>query len=386
MTTKSLNPPRITNLDFIRGVALLGILMINSVVFGLPLSALSNPSSAGHDGMIDWTIVIISDLFFNQKMMGLFSLLFGAGIVLFLESARNSQHARPRLLSFRRNFLLLVFGLIHISFIWKGDVLTLYAICAPIIIILCNRGLWKLISLSALCMLLPVVLSFFMQSMFDSQGNLIDALRDPDASKTWNLGLGKFWFKEAEKAGDLVSLFFIVDGFLRALGMMLLGVVLYRLNVIQGTLDPKTYRRMAIFGLLIGLPITLGGTLWMISENYSPGLAYLGGIPNKLGIVPLVLAYVGILSLLDKRISNEISSRIRACGRMAFTNYLLQSILGVLFFTVLFEHRDFARKEIVIFVVAVWAIQLLYSKIWLDNFRFGPMEWFWRKLTYKSIF
>ena len=359
--------------------------MINSIFFGLPFSAGFNPSSAGHNGILDWTIVIISDLFFNQKMMGLFSLLFGAGIVLFIEAANNRQHPKPRLLSFRRNFLLLVFGLIHLSLIWEGDVLTLYAICAPIIILLYNRGLWVLISLSALCMLLPVVLSFFMQFLFDSQGNLVEALRDSNASKSWNIGLGKYWFAAQEEAGDLVWLFFILDGFFRALGMMLLGVVLYRLNVIQGKLDSKIYRRMALFGLLIGLPITLSGTFWMISEDYNPEIALVGGIPNKLGIVPLVLAYIGIFSLLDKSISGKIASRVRACGRMAFTNYLSQSILGVLFFTVVFERGDFTRKEIVVFVVVVWATQLLCSKIWLDNFRYGPMEWIWRKLTYRSI-
>ena len=385
MTTENHTPTRITNLDFIRGIAVLGILMINSIFFGLPFSAGFNPSSAGHNGILDWTIVIISDLFFNQKMMGLFSLLFGAGIVLFIEAANNRQHPKPRLLSFRRNFLLLVFGLIHLSLIWEGDVLTLYAICAPIIILLYKRDLWVLISLSTLCMLLPVVLSFFMQFLFDSQGNLVEALRDSNASKSWNIGLGKYWFAGQEEAGDLVWLFFILDGFFRALGMMLLGVVLYRLNVIQGKLDSKIYRRMALFGLLIGLPITLSGTFWMISADYNPEIALVGGIPNKLGIVPLVLAYIGIFSLLDKSISNKIASRIRACGRMAFTNYLSQSILGVLFFTVVFERGDFTRKEIVVFVVVVWATQLLCSKIWLDNFRYGPMEWIWRKLTYRSI-
>ena len=157
MTTENHTPTRITNLDFIRGIAVLGILMINSIFFGLPFSAGFTPSSAGHNGIIDWTIVIISDLFFNQKMMGLFSLLFGAGIVLFIEAANNRLHPKPRLLSFRRNFLLLVFGLIHLSLIWEGDVLTLYAICAPIIILLYKRDLWVLISLSTLCMLLSLI-------------------------------------------------------------------------------------------------------------------------------------------------------------------------------------------------------------------------------------
>ena len=376
---------RITNLDFIRGIAILGILMINSIYFGLPFSAGSNPSSAGHSGPIDWTIVVISDLFFNQKMMGLFSLLFGAGIVLFIESAQKRSHPSPRRLSLWRNLLLLIFGLTHLLLIWKGDVLSLYAICAPIVIFLDKRRIRLLIAISAICMISPIILSVLLQQLFDANGNLIEALTDDNANKTWNIGLGKFWFAEKEKMGDMIGLFFIADGFCRALGMMLLGVVLYRLNVLQGHLNTKIYRRMALFGLVIGIPITLASTAWMIYAEYDPEIALIGWVPAKLGIVPLVLAYIGIFSLLNKNISNKIASRIRACGKMAFTNYLSQSILGVLIFTVIFQKEDFTRKEIVIFVFAIWAIQLIWSKIWLDNFRYGPMEWIWRKLTYRSL-
>ena len=123
----------------------------------------------------------------------------------------------------------------------------------------------------------------------------------------------------------------------------------------------------------------------MIYAEYDPEIALIGGGPAKLGIVPLVLAYIGIFSLLNKKISNKIASRIRACGKMAFTNYLSQSILGVLLITVIFQKEDFTRKEILIFVFSIWAIQLMWSKIWLDNFRYGPMEWIWRKLTYRSL-
>ena len=318
-------------------------------------------------------------------MMGLFSLLFGAGIVLFIESAQKRSHPSPRRLSLWRNLLLLIFGLIHLLLIWKGDVLALYAICAPIVIFLYKRRIRLLIAISAICMISPIILSVLLQQFFDANGNLIEALTDDNANKTWNIGLGKFWFAEKEKMVDMIGLFFIADGFCRALGMMLLGVVLYRLNVLQGHLNSKIYRRMALFGLVIGIPITLASTAWMIYAEYDPEIALIGWVTAKLGIVPLVLAYIGIFSLLNKKISNKIASRIRACGKMAFTNYLSQSILGVLMFTVIFQKEDFTRKEIVIFVFAIWAIQLIWSKIWLDNFRYGPMEWIWRKLTYRSL-
>ena len=128
---------RISNLDFIRGVAVLGILIMNSRFFAMPKSAMFNISTAGAENFIDWSILILSQLFVADKMMGLFSILFGASIVLFIESAKSKKIKNPRLLSLWRNFLLLIFGGIHASF-WIGDVLLLYACCAVIIIIIHN--------------------------------------------------------------------------------------------------------------------------------------------------------------------------------------------------------------------------------------------------------
>ena len=125
--------PRITNLDFIRGFALLGILVINVIAFGLPLTATTNQSTYGIDNTLDWIVVVISSVFFEQKMMGLFSMLFGVGIVIFLDNAEKKT-SKPKILAIWRNFLLFCFGLIHLS-IWEGDVLAPYAICAFLLII-----------------------------------------------------------------------------------------------------------------------------------------------------------------------------------------------------------------------------------------------------------
>ena len=112
---------RITNLDFIRGVALLGILVINVISFGLPITALFNHSTYGAENLLDWIVIVISSVFFEYKMMGLFSMLFGVGLMIFLDNAKQKVR-RPKLLSFWRNFLLLLFGIAHLS-IWEGDLL-----------------------------------------------------------------------------------------------------------------------------------------------------------------------------------------------------------------------------------------------------------------------
>ena len=373
---------RITNLDFIRGISVLGILVMNSIMFFLPDAAYWNHSSIGADHAIDWILVVFSEVFIAEKMMGLFSLLFGASVVLFIESARNRNHGRPRWLSFWRNLLLLGFGLLHLQ-LWHGDILLVYAIAAVFVILLHNRSFKLLISLSGLLFLVPILASFLFQGAFDAQGNLTEGFKEsfPDISG----GLGGYWFSNVNEMGDLAGIFVAIDAVCRALSLMLLGVVLYRSSVLQGNLDSRVYKKMAGIGLLVGLPLSIASIVWLIAEEYKPDIALIGFVPGALGVIPLVLAYVGLLSLWNKSISSKLALYIRACGRMAFTNYITQTILGVVLFGLIFEKGDLSRKEIILFVLFVWVIQLLWSKHWLDRFKYGPLEWVWRKLTYVQI-
>ena len=141
---------------------------------------------------------------------------------------------------------------------------------------------------------------------------------------------------------------------------------------------------MALYGLLIGLPLSTASIVWLIVSDYSPAIALWGFIPNKLGIIPLALAYVGLLSIINNKVNQKIASYIKACGKMALTNYITQSILGLIFFQVVYAKDDFSRKEIILLVFFVWTIQLIWSRYWLSRFSYGPLEWLWRKLTYLS--
>ena len=169
---KNNNINRITNLDFIRGVAVLGILIMNAITFVLPKSAYYNPSSAGTDNILDWIFVTLSQIFIAEKMMGLFSLLFGASIVLFIESLKRRNSSHPHILSIWRNLILFIIGSIHAS-IWFGDVLILYAICAPIIILLYRMNRYFNLILGVFFINLPVIFAIIFQPIFDTQGNLI---------------------------------------------------------------------------------------------------------------------------------------------------------------------------------------------------------------------
>ncbi|MBA4715521.1 MAG: DUF418 domain-containing protein [Chloroflexi bacterium] len=371
---------RITNLDFIRGISVLGILIMNSLSFSLPFSAYFNHPSAAVDGTIDWVLVFISEIFVSQKMMGLFSVLFGAGIVIFIDSANKKNYKRPRLLSIWRNSLLFLFGIFH-ALLWDGDILRIYGISAILIIFLYKKNIKLLVILSLFFTLFGSIIAYPWQGFFDSEGNLI--LSEANIN-IWpdKLGLSSYWFPEAKMKGEAIYSYFGLDATFRAIGMMLLGVILFRSKVLFGNLDIKIYKKMTFFGLALGIPLGILSLLWLGLNNYSPDLAIIGFIPNKLGIIPMTIAYIGMLSILNKKLSSKVASYIRACGRMAFTNYITQTLFCYIVLNIFFKDVEITRKEIFIFVLIIWAIQLIWSKYWLDKFKYGPLEFIWRKLTY----
>ena len=369
---------RITTLDAIRGVAVLGILAMNAVSFGLEPAAYWNIGAGGIDTWLDWVIGGAGEIFVDQKFMGLFSMLFGAGIVLFFERARDKGR-RAGWLSFWRNFLLLAIGILH-GALWDGDVLILYAICSVFLIALHRLRSAALFALGGLALLAAVALALVVQPTVESAADL-----------------GQFWLPEAsapdaaedslfgEFGAPRVLGWFLADGFLRALGMMLIGVALYRTGVITGARSPAFYRRLAVWGFGLGLPLSVGGFTWMAATDFSPDVAIMGTIPNTLATLPLALAYLSLVALWNLRPETGLHRRIHAVGRMALTNYLTQTIIGVIVLRTLFEPDDLSRSWILLFIVAVWVVQLAWSQPWLDRFRYGPFEWVWRCATYRSI-
>ena len=371
---------RIENLDFIRGVAILGILIMNSMIFALPESANWNHSSSGIDSYFDWILIFFAVIFIDGKMMGLFSILFGAGLLLFVDSAKKKGYKRPVMLSLWRNLLLLSFGILHIIFMFVFiDILFLYALLSPIILLLRNRSLYLLMVLFIIVISISTFSGIYFQGIFDSNGNLSEGAKDIFLD---GKGLGPYWFSTQESFGGAIGSYTAIMYFTRVFSLMLLGVILYRLNILQGNLKIKTNNQILISSLLIGIPISMITPIWLSLENYNPGIAIVSYIPLYLGTYPMVIGYICLLTLIYKKISPKVSDLFKACGRMAFTNYITQSIFGALVFYFLFDSIEFTRKEIIIFVLVVWIIQIVWSKFWLNHYKQGPLEWFWRKLTY----
>ncbi len=357
---------RITNLDTIRGLAVLGILGMNAVAFGLPNAAYYNLDAASPQNWLDWAIGWMGEVFFDQKMMGLFSVLFGASIVLFADRAA-AKGRRANLLSLWRNFLLLLIGIAH-SIAWEGDVLIAYAICSPVLVLLRNKNPRILLVAGVVIVLSSAIAAAITQSTIPESGE----------------GLGDFWFVDSDDISEDLEIFEIYDPLSRALGMMLIGVALYRFGVLQGRRSTDFYRKMALFGLLAGLPLAALGVVIQTANDFSPSVAIVGLIPNTIGTIPAVLGFIGLITLWNQQARTWLHVRIQAVGRMALTNYLTQTMLGLGILTYGFEDTELTRTGVLVFVLAVWAPQIAWSKPWLDRFNYGPFEWLWRVLTYRS--
>ena len=365
---------RITSLDLIRGVAVLGILLMNAVSFKYGLAPYLNLSAGGSETPLDWAVGIFGEIFIDQKFMALFSLLFGAGILLFIERAERRE-ARPVLLNLWRNALLLGIGVLH-SVLWEGDVLIAYAISAAFLILLRKLSAKALIAVGAVVFLLSIPNAFLMQYVADST--------DVSLAGLWESQGGRERAATEGLAGAMFGLTLL--GYLaRALGLILMGAGLYRLGFMSGSMAPRTYRLTAAVGLALGLPLAAASVAVTAAGDYSREVAFVGQIPNTIGTIPAALGFMSLIILWNESdgMGLWLKRRLLAAGRMALTNYLTQTVLGVLILTVLLREVDVNRTGILIFCLAVWAVQLWWSQAWLRRFRFGPAEWLWRVATYR---
>lgn len=362
---------RITSLDLIRGVAVLGILLMNAVSFKYDSVPYWNISAGGMNNGLDWAVGVFGEIFIDQKFMALFSLLFGAGIMLFIDrAAARSNH--PVLLNLWRNGLLLLIGILH-ALLWQGDVLTVYALSALFLIALRKLSAPALISSGAVLFLLTAANGLLLQYLANITNAPLAGIWTPT-----DLPLG-----QGEPVDNLLLLMLLFNYFLRGLGLILMGAGLYRTGFMHGDRDARTYRLTALIGLGLGLPLAAAGIGWVAWNDFSREVAFIGQVPNTLGTIPAALGYLSLIILWNQRGSSWLKNRLQAVGRMALTNYLTQSLLGVLLLTHLFSDAAIGRSGVLAFILAVWAMQLWWSTAWLHRFRFGPMEWLWRVATYR---
>ncbi|MXW18890.1 MAG: DUF418 domain-containing protein [Gemmatimonadetes bacterium] len=379
----------------LRGFAVLGILIVNIQGFARVASAFLNPTSgrvlAGAD-LWTWGAIY---LFADTKFISIFSLLFGAGIALMSERMEQ-RGVSGASIHCRRNAWLLAFGLVHAYLIWHGDILVTYAVCGFLLYPLRNLEPRKLLWIGGCSMafVIPLwsLLGFSMPYWPEAERAALMADWAPTADAL-DAEIAAFrgdWTGQL-RARAPIALSLQTSAFLglllwRAGGMMLVGMAMYRLGVLAAARPTAFYRRLVVVGLAAGLPLAAAGTAYKIHVDFALDRAmFQGSLFNYVGSVGVFLAYLGLVMLMVKggRLP-RLQRRLAATGRMALTNYITQSLICSLVFhghgLELFE-RVGGPGQVAI-VAGIWMLQLAWSPWWLARFRFGPLEWLWRSLTY----
>lgn len=385
---------RIISLDVLRGIALLGILLMNINSFSAPFVAYANPTAFGDfDGSNFW-VWCLGHVFAEQKFMAIFSILFGAGAHIFYTRA-NEKGLNAKLLHQRRMRWLILFGLVHAYLIWYGDILFGYALCGLFVIKFIDTESKKLLMLSAALLLVPVVLTLLMQLGVQGQEGAEASMKywapDPQLLQTEIQHIQGSWLEtrifSATNALVLQSFGFVFYTFWRVTALMLIGIVMLRTGFITAKFSPASYKAVAIVGLSVGVSISVIGVQQNIAHGFELQYSsYLGTLFNYLGSLFTAVAYIALVMLLVQSQAMVVGQRLLAnVGRMAFTNYIMQSVIcSVVFYGFgLGYFAQLDRLQCLIVVLIVWSAQLFWSTFWLSKFKQGPLEMLWRHLTYR---
>ncbi|QQS51715.1 MAG: DUF418 domain-containing protein [Bacteroidota bacterium] len=386
---------RIQSLDLLRGIAVLGILIMNIQSFAMISAAYSNPFAFGELSGIHKVVWWFNQLVASEKFINIFSMLFGAGVILLYER-KKQQGAHPWKVQLRRNFWLFFFGLTHAYLIWYGDILVTYSLCGVFVFLFRDFSSKKLFWIAGAFFLVPVLLALQQYSEVRDwtssvvHANLMAWQPSPDhvtkevaAVHGSYIELIKHWLPilKYEHTQHFAKFYFW-----RVSAMMFLGMALYKTGVLTASKPAVFYKRLIFIGLPLGMLLSIVG----IRQNYEHQWAMeysmiVGYLYNLFGSIPSSLAYIGIVMLIA--ISTRMAgfkASMTSTGKMAFTNYILTSILcGFIFYGYglgLFGKLERFGQFMV--VIGVWSLLILFSTLWLKRFYYGPLEWLWRYLTY----
>lgn len=385
---------RIQILDVLRGFALLGILITNIQHFSMFAGAVRNPTLFGDlQGLNFWVYALTYTLAF-QKFMPLFSMLFGAGIVL-TAVRRERVGVIGTAFHFRRMAVLFFIALVHAYLIWYGDILFQYAICGVLVFPFRFRSGRFLLG-AALVMvggqLVMETIAFSAPELFawvaPFQGMTLEEILATDLAAFQGGWLANFhqrvlYSLEGQTAG------FLLHGLWRTTALIFLGMALYRFSIITGNAKTFVYKSFVGIGVGLALPITVLA-FWL---SYQAGWRnfwihqFSMQVINWVGVV-VSLGWMGIVVLsCHAGCRSWLGQAFAAVGRMALSNYLLHSLICTFIFYGygLGLYGSVERVGQVGIVMGIWAFQLLISPLWLRHFRFGPAEWLWRTLSYGKL-
>ena len=411
---------RIESLDVLRGVAVLGILMMNITAFGLLFQAYDNPLVDGGATGLNLTVWKIINVGFEGTMRGIFSLLFGASIVLLTERMElGGAGLMAAEIHFRRMLWMMLFGIIHWTLLlWIGEILFAYSIGGLLLFAL--RKLSPRVHLIMAGTLLAAAALFMVaghQDAVETRAEAMAALqaqaggatltsKQESAIEAWkeqnlhvmptaeNAAEQRAWHEGSyvnALSGQLPTAFafqwtgappwLIFD----MIPFMLFGMALLKLGVITASRSMRSYALMALGGYAVGIPLGLYEMGIIMKSNFA-ALGYSRAMETyEISRLAMVVGHLGVvLMFIRSGALGGLQRALAAVGQMALSNYLAQTIIcTALFYGFGFGlYSDFQRWQLYVVVAAIWAAQLAWSPVWLRTFRFGPFEWLWRSLTY----
>ena len=387
---------RIIALDVLRGFAILGIPLMNVQSFSMVGQAYLNPNAFGDLKGLNLITWVSSHILADQKFMTLFSLLFGASVLLI--TSKYEQKGRSSFkIHYKRNFWLLIIGLLHAYLVWYGDILAPYAFCAFLVYPFRKQSIKGLIALGLVVFSVSSLLDFYtgfqllnapkevIQSISGGWAPNADLIQQEVAA--YQGSISNQMAQRYHTAQMLQTTYFVGHIFWRVFGLMLLGMALFKSGFLTGKSSKSVYIKSVLFVGFPSLIIVAFGVIFNFHHDWKLQYSmFLGSQFNYWGSLGMAIGYIGIMMLvIQKQCAKGLLSRIAAIGRMALSNYLVQSLIMALFFYGLGFFGKVERSQQLIMVAFIWVVQLSYSKYWLSHFHYGPFEWLWRSLSRGKI-
>lgn len=385
----------------------MGILLMNIVAFAMPLDAYFNPmvygARSGAD-LLSWAAMFV---LVDSKMRGLFSILFGASMLLVYERAEASAGDGARV-HVRRMVWLLAFGLAHFYLIWWGDILNTYALCglfAMSLLLADEQGLKRaavrLIGLNFALLAIPAAVltgwrwlamrpdasEEFVRGYSEQAAGFAASSAPEELIRQVQLYRGPYWpILEERITRDLWDpLTTLLMNGLETMGLIAIGMLLLRNGFLTGEWEAARYRRVMVRAYAIGIPPLMLLAWWQWASGFdqivSLGSFLAWSMPPRIAVT---IGHAALAMILIKRFAaSRLMARIEAAGKAAFTNYLGTSIaMTTLFYGYGFGlYGHLSRWQAYLVAPAAWIVMLAWSKPWLDRYRYGPLEWAWRSLA-----
>ncbi len=382
-------------LDALRGFALLGVCLANCPEFSLytfqPDPVLEAMPTAG----IDRIVKFLQYLFIDGKFYTLFSLLFGIGFSIIISHAAE-RGANGFRIFYRRMIILALIGLTHLMMIWSGDILLLYAVLGMLLPLFRNLSDRKILITAGILLLLPVLVDgiaeacgiFLAKYPYDQWWHYAGLYGITEE----NFG---YWLRDAVSyrevhqflvQGAWERMYEFIDGnrYFKVMGLFLIGFVIGRHKIYADLNAHKSLlKKVALWGSVIGLPMSVLYALSAINSHPLGNAVHT--VLYTVSVYPFGFAYAALLGLFCIRHKDwKVWRWFAAPGRMALTNYISQSLIGIfLFYGIgLGLGAEVGLGETELIALSVFIFQILFSMAWLSLFRFGPLEWVWRMLTY----